>query len=501
MKSEKQKRDAQNGMTKQKGEQKPLLLPNNNLLPPSLSSLPLIISSTTSTVRENPIPEESSLNTRIDREYVTEVESLEELESAQIPTFFSSPNTLHIPNKVEVLLRRNLNTKLKEIHPDIEVAKELCLIFIANLSNTFLLARNATSDPIKQGWKRLHSNLLRQQVSPNWDPTYRKIIDLFLVGTKRHGAVIECDNEKVIGSKAYSYRLTERYFGKGVMTYELRTEYALRLRRKSYYQAIAKANNNVIAKNLINLYGHIDLPTEGQIIARATELIKEGYKRKGKKLTFLNKRSKDKIDTTKYSIVEDCIAIFKHLTQDGYMIPSPSYQKAGGRVVDSFTLMPSWIRAMCTIDGLPIMECDYKCLHPNTIMAIYGGDSKFLTHEQIAQALKVKKDQVKIEHLSFFNKHPKQMEKSILFKYYVNSEPEMMERLLDDKLTNKHKITTRKLFTLEVDIMTEVIKRLNQMDIYVGYIYDALFCTPKDHQTVKEIMELVIIEFGVYTTV
>lgn len=44
-----------------------------------------------------------------------------------------------------------------------------------------------------------------------------------------------------------------------------------------------------------------------------------------------------------------------------------------------------------------------------------------------------------------------------------------------------------------------VLKRLNAIDIYVGYIYDALFCKESVAEKVKEIMNEVVIEFKVYT--
>ena len=48
--------------------------------------------------------------------------------------------------------------------------------------------------------------------------------------------------------------------------------------------------------------------------------------------------------------------------------------------------------------------------------------------------------------------------------------------------------------------MTECIKRLNEKEIYVGYIYDALFCKESEKEIVKKIMNEVVIELGVYTT-
>jgi hypothetical protein len=56
------------------------------------------------------------------------------------------------------------------------------------------------------------------------------------------------------------------------------------------------------------------------------------------------------------------------------------------------------------------------------------------------------------------------------------------------------------MFAEEVEIMTECIKQLNYKGIYVGYIYDALFCKESDAKLVAEIMNTVVLEFNVFTT-
>jgi hypothetical protein len=49
---------------------------------------------------------------------------------AQFPLFFINRNIIKIPTKVEYVLRRFISKKLlKEIHLDIDVAIELCLLF------------------------------------------------------------------------------------------------------------------------------------------------------------------------------------------------------------------------------------------------------------------------------------------------------------------------------------------------------------------------------------
>jgi hypothetical protein len=78
----------------------------------------------------------------------------------------------------------------------------------------------------------------------------------------------------------------------------------------------------------------------------------------------------------------------------------------------------------------------------------------------------------------------------------------MMKNLIKEKYasTRKHKMTSQKLFEKEVAIMTDVIKQLSLEGISVGYIYDAVFCTPNNAQRVKEVMDEQVVKHGVMTT-
>lgn len=49
--------------------------------------------------------------------------------------------------------------------------------------------------------------------------------------------------------------------------------------------------------------------------------------------------------------------------------------------------------------------------------------------------------------------------------------------------------------------MTDVIKQLNSVGIYVLYVYDAVVCEEKDKTVVLETMNRIILEHGVKTNV
>lgn len=95
------------------------------------------------------------------------------------------------------------------------------------------------------------------------------------------------------------------------------------------------------------------------------------------------------------------------------------------------------------------------------------------------------------------------MKESELYKYYEESEPMMLDLIVHEKLYAepkiKHRVTSRFLFQREVEIMSKVIEELNEQGIYVGYVYDALFCAKSDAPKVKEVMNRVILEHGVFT--
>jgi hypothetical protein len=318
----------------------------------------------------------------------------------------------------------------------------------------------------------------------------------------KSGPILVCDYDDIQGVKSYYYRLGDAYIKKGIINYELTTT-AIHLLNKRFLRTYGLSIKNPICKNLIELYPTITLPTKEQILNEAKRLIKQDFKtKKGKKLTFLNKHSRSYFKNPKeLSFVENAIKIFDYLTENGLMIPVEGSPESGGRIVDSFTLMPSWIRRLVKINGKKFIEADYSCLHPNIAMKIYGGTMKYLTHDEVAKGAGLDADTVKSEHLSFFNKKIWQMKQSQLFEYYMNNEPSMMKKLIYEKSSSsyKHKVTSMNMFKAEVEIMTDVIVQLNKKGIYVGYVYDALFCHPNNAEQVKYVMDNTILNHGVMT--
>lgn len=88
------------------------------------------------------------------------------------------------------------------------------------------------------------------------------------------------------------------------------------------------------------------------------------------------------------------------------------------------------------------------------------------------------------------------MQDSFLWDYYMEVAPVMMQRLYEDKMRD-YKQTSQRLFTLEVEMMSEVVSRLDQ-GVDVLYVYDAMYAID---DVVGSIMNEVAKEFGVPTYV
>lgn len=415
--------------------------------------------------------------------------------SANFPQFFKTTNTIKIPSKVARALRYIPAKYLKAIHPNTEVAKEYCLLFLRNLNSTYF---KSSANGVYNSWKTLHSAYLREFFSTS-SMTY-KLIREALEWPLKSGSILECDYIYEKKQKCFAYRLGESYRNKGIRDYKLKTEEAVNLLVKNNERLFQKAIQNPICKNLFIFYSQITFPTVEEIHAEAKRLIKVGFKtKKGKKLTYLNKHKKNVSIHSNISFVEDDIKLYKNLTDYGLRIPVPGGESSGGRVVDSITLMPSWIRSLITIGGKRLDECDYSCFHPNIAASIYGVSYEVITHKDIAFKYGLDEATVKKEHLSFFNKRYDQMVKSPLYKWYMNDHKKMMKEIIAEKFktVHKHKITSRRFFAKEVDIMKEVIIQLNKEGIFVGYVYDALLSHPIYTKRLTEVMNKVALEHGV----
>ncbi|AWM13900.1 hypothetical protein DI487_08515 [Flavobacterium sediminis] len=421
------------------------------------------------------------------------------------PTYLSNCESITIPKKVKRAVSGLPKGVLNKIDKDKNVAIEKCLDFVSNFTGSIFYEEE------EDKWRNLSSKYLDETYRKGKNNTYiyRYIIKALQYSTISTYPIIEIKKNEY-GNESYlsnefskSYKLNSYFDTDSLVSYSLKNEDLISKKRKKHLERLSQTIQNPIGKNLLEVYKNIELPTNKQIEIKASTLIKDDFEtKKGKLLTRLNNRKRENIkDFKNKSFVEDNIKQFNYLTKNGFFMPSIGDLKSGGRVVDSFTLMSSWIRELVIIDGEKIVEVDFKALHPNLAMKIYNGSTKFIKHQDLANTLGITLQEVKREHVSFFNRRISGMKRSPLYDYYNQYESELLKNIIADKKGSKyrHKVTSMKLFQLEVQIMTEVIQRLNKQEIYVLYIYDALGCKESEVDIVKKTMNEVILEFGVST--
>jgi len=419
----------------------------------------------------------------------------------ELAELFPNVNSILIPKKAEYNLRKYASKALlREIDPNTDVAVEKYLLLLSNLASTLYVEDKENPE---NRWKYLKAEIFHQQTK-NRDNTYiyPKIIDALVAGTSK-GTMLEVDSNYAPNEYSRRYRIPESYYKAGLIEYLIKDSGIIENRNKIYYEQLGDAVEHLICRNLIKMYPKLELPTKKELLAIGKQLAKKGLPNKKGKIPTMRNKHKNEYwkDYKNRSFIEDNIEIFQYLTNRGFMIPSAGDERSGGRVVDSFTLMPSWIRREITIDGKKLVECDYRALHPNIAMKLYYGIQGFLTHEIVAKKAGIDKDEVKVEHLGFFNKNWHSMMESPLFDYYSKHEADMLSRIFHDKKEHGHKITSQKMFAVEVAIMTDVITYLNSVGIHVLYVYDALLCEEKDKAVVVETMNRIVLEHGVKTTV
>ena len=403
-------------------------------------------------------------------------------------------DVIKIPSKVEAKLKYITKTELLEINKDVEVAKELILIVLSNFKETYILSRqNSAKKTVREGYKALNWEVLTLQVRITNKPSpSTKILNLLI----KYG-IIEKGRSYKVGVRSNEYRLTDRYFGKGVVSYELKSKVLRARNRKMVEDNLRNVLKSEIGYNELMNRDKFTFPTEEEAKKHLIKLSKEGTTNKrGKRLVYLNKRSADKFEDCVF--VEDYLTILSYLKE--MIIPIVVSDNGGGRVITAFNFLPSVLRPLVKFEGEYLEELDYSCLHPNIVQYIYGGSNKeMITHDKVADYLGIDRQTAKIEHLSFFNKRWKELYSSPLFKYYIENEPMMMENIYESKKEHGYKSTSRDCFYFETELMKSVIKEAKKEYIKPTYCFDAIYCKKSDVETVKNIMNKQAELFGLLT--
>jgi hypothetical protein len=427
----------------------------------------------------------------------------------------TTKSAIVVPNKVVAKLNRLPKKAFKTIHPDVDVAKELVLLIVSNLSNTFMIAQHTDDKRKKDGFKRLYSKILASQVKYDRDTTspYKKCLDLLI-----DNGIIERGKLGSTESRTSTeYRLTSNYYGKGCENYNLSSNTVQRMKNKEFNTNFEKVISTNIGKNHLKMRAKVQFPSDDEVKKVLDFAVKTKYHNKaGKRLVWLGKHSKDVYPETRFVYAETYLKSYIHLrdhmtvpiVKDEYLVDG----KLVFRIATCFNLMPSLIRSHIKVEGKRLYECDFSAMHPNIIQKIYGGENKeAVSHDKVALELfgipkddaerKKRRKEVKLEHLSFFNKRVEDMKRSPLYEYYEEKQPLMLSRIEEDKNNYGHEYTCREVFKVETQIMDLAIKRLNEMGVDVMYVYDALYSIKSEQPTVKRVMNEVAELFGVQTRV
>jgi hypothetical protein len=207
--------------------------------------------------------------------------------------YFSNIDTIFIPKKAKRHIERNVpKFLLRKIDENTDIAVELCLIILSNLSWTIF------SD---EKWKNLSSTIMDEQTRKGKDNTriYTSCLDVLKYSTNTTQGVIQVKTNSS-GGETYqqgvackSYRLTNTFIEAGLTQYVIKDKELLKTREKFYRNLLIKVKDNIIVNNLFNLYPRIKLPNHEGMNAESKKLINSDYvTKKGNKLVFLNKHSR-----------------------------------------------------------------------------------------------------------------------------------------------------------------------------------------------------------------
>lgn len=414
--------------------------------------------------------------------------------------YYVIPSIINVPKGSLRIVSRLSAKKLKVIDKNVDVAKEKILIFLSEFS-------------------RGHSLYLADKLEfESVDIHSKKIAKIF--GTRKYKVALEflynsdilvrpTKNTYKVGEFSMAYMLYNEMITKPFVKYTVLSDKLKNNLTTLFADQSRFINDNPIAKSAVDTSKNITLPTEDELIKHAKILISKGWNNKGKKLAF--KRNKTKNDRKiqklrkagiaedelpKFYYVEDGIKLFKLYTDNGYMLPKIGNYRSGGRVTTSFTLMPKWIRICLKLNNKSIVGVDYSALHPNIASKLWG-TGEYINHQIIADFLNIPLHTAKIEHLKFFNTTKKGMKRMTIYKYYKENQPKLLKNLEKTK-SKTYKRTSALMFKAEVEIMSEVISRLEKKNLSnsIIYVYDEIMTNKKYAQTVKEVMEQVSIDLG-----
>ena len=398
---------------------------------------------------------------------------------------FSNESKIRIGKKLKVAINYIPKENLLQINRNIIKAKELLYVFLHQFNHQIyhflkdeeLIAKKINTNVYYKIFGRNYKNQKLTSV----------IIKVLEQGTEK-GSIIELSKEYCASVHSREYQLSKRYLGYGFEKITLTTKLAIKKNKKIKALAIQFIQGNKIALNDIMAYSILKLVNTDLIKDYAEDIISNTTFIKGEVLTL------ERLETH--------LEIFDYLSDpdeylQGFLIPKIS---KFGRVYTSFNLMPKWIREMYSL-----IEVDYSALHPNIASAIFEEDNEYrqtITHQKIADYLKLSTVKIKKLHLSFFNESINNMylpKYKGLMDYYNTYHPTLIPNIIADKKLNGYKNTSHLLQQFESKMQVLNIEKLNNKGINPLYIFDALAVENRFADIVKDIMNETASEMKVFT--
>jgi len=432
------------------------------------------------------------------------------------PPFFKGPDSVEIPQWLQRTINRFTHEELNCIGSRPDLARDKIYLFLAIFTTGCIKwIRGDTEGK----YISIPSEELQRMFGKYRHNNERRNVYLYIIELLMKHKILYLYKNYSVGRHNNIYYLNKRHLS-GIEVYTMQSEEGRLFCLAQYWKRYEKAIQSPIARHLLKSYEHITLPDKSTLEAIGKQLSNDKKRtNKGKLYTWKGKKSRNHWKVPKErAFIEDHIKAFELLTKRidtkyGYMLPSPCGIRGGGRVVDSFTLCPSWIRKEITIKNEDIVDLDFSCLHPNIAIRVYSPieESQHTNHDIVSEYLEIERQVAKYEHLSFFNKphetliyknnYTPGMKDSPLYKYYMERFPIMMDKIIRDKQVEGYRITSQRLLTYETHLMTAIIKQLTELSIPCLYVYDAVYVQESKADQVEPIMNEAAADMGILTTV
>jgi len=280
---------------------------------------------------------------------------LEIIQNSDLFKKHRDPKLIKLPKKLITRINKLPYKVLSLIHKDKDISKELLLLLSNEIFRINILKHSINQKTSKE----LNTKKLRKIFT---NKTYYSLIKIL----KEEGIIDNSKSYKV-DVRSKEYWITEEFLS-NTKEYTFNTPNVI---NKIYKRVILSYSDNyfnidtnevqipalVLSQYMFNTQSVIPTPKE---IEKEIEHL-NGTTFRGR--TFITRNALDKrikkdkkLNKKDFYVFENSVEFFNVLTENGKMEPRGTGFRAGGRVVTSFTLMPTWIRKMIRKNGKELFE-------------------------------------------------------------------------------------------------------------------------------------------------